>query len=79
VSFLVGALGAKRLELLRQLAPKATTIGVLLTRNSPETEAERKDLEAAAQARQQLIILDVGAGRDIGDAFATFIQRGPVR
>jgi putative ABC transport system substrate-binding protein len=77
VSFLVGALGAKRLELLRQLAPKATTIGVLVNPNSPEAEAERKDLEAAAQAiGQQLIILDVGAGRDIETAFATFIQRG---
>jgi putative tryptophan/tyrosine transport system substrate-binding protein len=77
VSFLVSALGAKRLELLRQLVPKATIIGVLVNPNSPETEAERKDVEAAAQAiGQQLIILDVGAGRDIETAFATFIQRG---
>ena len=30
VSFLSGLLGAKRLELLRQLVPKATTIGVLV-------------------------------------------------
>ena len=30
VTFLVGQLGAKRLELLRQLVPKATTIGVLV-------------------------------------------------
>jgi len=30
VSFFAGVLGAKRLELLRQLAPKATTIGMLV-------------------------------------------------
>jgi putative tryptophan/tyrosine transport system substrate-binding protein len=77
VSFLVGALGAKRLELLRQLVPKATTIGALVNPNSAETEAERKDVEAAAQAiGPQLIILDVGTSRDIETAFATFIQRG---
>jgi len=57
--------------------PKATKIGVLVNPNSPETEAERKDVEAAAQAiGQQLIILDVGAGRDIETPFATLIQRG---
>jgi len=77
VSFLVSALGAKRLELLRQLMPKATTIGVLVNPNSPETEAERKDLEAAAQATgQQLVILDLSNDRDIETVFATFVQRG---
>ena len=76
VTFLVGQLGAKRLELLRQLVPKATTIGVLVN-PGPETEVERKDLQVAAQAiGQQLIILDVSNARDIETAFATFVQRG---
>jgi len=75
VSFLAGSLGAKRLELLRQLVPRATTIGVLVNLTSRETEAERKDLQAAAQAiGQQLIILDVGSDRDIETAFATSVQ-----
>ena len=77
VTFLGGQLGAKRLELLRQLVPKATTIGVLVNPSSPETEEERKDLQVAAQAiGQQLIILDVSNDRDIETAFATFVQRG---
>jgi putative ABC transport system substrate-binding protein len=77
VTFLSGQLGAKRLELLRQLEPKATTIGVLVNPGSPETEAERKDLQVAAQAiGQQLVILDVSNDRDIETAFATFVQRG---
>jgi putative ABC transport system substrate-binding protein len=76
VTFLAGQLGAKRLELLRQLVPKATTIGVLVNPGS-DTEVERKDLQVAAQAiGQQLIILDVSNDRDIETAFATFVQRG---
>ena len=77
VSFLSGLLGAKRLELLRQLVPKATTIGVLVNPNLPDTEPERRDVQAAALALGlQLIILDVSSDRDIEMAFATFVQRG---
>jgi putative ABC transport system substrate-binding protein len=58
VNFFGAMLGAKRLELLRQLAPKATTIGMLVNPNSPDTEEERREVEAAAQTvGQQLIIL----------------------
>jgi putative ABC transport system substrate-binding protein len=75
--FITGELGAKRLELLRQVVPSATTIAMLVNPNTPETEAERKDLQAAAQAiGQQLIVLDVGHERDFERAFATFVQRG---
>ena len=70
-------LGAKRLELLRQLVPGATTIAVLVNPNTPLTEAERKDVQAAAQViGQQLIIIDISSDRDIETAFATFVQRG---
>jgi putative ABC transport system substrate-binding protein len=75
--FFTSVLGAKRLELLRQLVPKATTIAVLVNPNSPNTEADRSDVQAAALAiGQQLIILDVSSDRDIETAFATFVQRG---
>ena len=77
VTFFGGALGAKRLELLRQVAPKATTIAVLVTPGTPTTEAERRDVQAAAQAiGQQLIVLDATSDRDIESAFATIVQRG---
>jgi len=70
-------LGAKRLELLRQLVPGATTIAVLVNPNTPLTEAERKDVQTAAQAiGQQLIIFDISSDRDIETAFAAFVQRG---
>jgi ABC-type uncharacterized transport system substrate-binding protein len=77
VNFFAGVLGSKRLELLRQLVPKAASIAVLLNPNTTETEAERRDVQAAAQALgQQLIILDASSERDIEPAFATFVQRG---
>ena len=50
VNFFTGALGPKRLELLLQLVPKARTIAVLVNPNTTETEAERRDVQAAAQA-----------------------------
>ena len=66
VVFFNSMLGAKRLELLRQLVPKATTIAMLVNPNSPNTEAERRDVQAAAQAiGQQLIVHDVSSDRDI--------------
>jgi putative tryptophan/tyrosine transport system substrate-binding protein len=77
VTFLAGQLGTKRLELLRQLVPKATTIAVLVNPASPEAVAEQRDVQAAAQAiGQQLIVVDVESVPDIETAFATFVQRG---
>jgi ABC-type uncharacterized transport system substrate-binding protein len=77
VHFFAGVLGAKRLELLRELVPMATTIGVLVYPNTPNTEAERSDVQAAAKSiGQQLTILDASSERDIDTAFATFVQRG---
>jgi putative ABC transport system substrate-binding protein len=77
VTFLVSGLGAKRLDLLRQLVPKATLIAMLVNPGSVDTEAERRDVQAAAQRLgQQLIILDASSDRDIETSFATFVQRG---
>jgi putative tryptophan/tyrosine transport system substrate-binding protein len=77
VHFFAGVLGSKRLELLRQLVPKTTSIAVIVNPNTTETEAERSDVQAAAQAiGQQLIVLDVSSDRDIEAVFATLVQRG---
>jgi putative ABC transport system substrate-binding protein len=77
VHFFTGVLGAKRLELLHQLLPKAKTIAMLVHPNTPNTEAERRDVEAAARTiGQQLVVLDATSERGIDTAFATFVQRG---
>src|SRR5262249_56547807 len=72
VSFLSGALGTKRLELLRQLVPRAGTIAVLVDPYTPEADRERKDMQAAATAiGQQLVVVEVGSDRDFEAASAT--------
>jgi len=77
VVFFNAVLGAKRLQLLLQLVPKATTVGMLVNPNNPNTEAEKSDVQAAAQSMgRQLIIFEVSSDRDIDAAFATFVQRG---
>jgi putative ABC transport system substrate-binding protein len=75
VSFLAGILGTKRFELLRQLVPAATTIAVLVNPDAPDTEAERREVQGAAQTiGQQLIIVDARSDADIETAFATFVE-----
>jgi len=77
IVFLSGTLGTKRLELLRQIAPQATAIGMLANPNTTETETERTDVQAAAQAiGMQLIVADVSSDRDIEPALAALVQRG---
>ena len=77
MAFFFSALGPKRLELLRQVVTKTTSIAMLVNPSNPNTEAERRDVQAAAQAiGQQLVTLDVSSPRDIEAAFATFVQRG---
>ena len=75
MSFLVGTLAAKRLELLHLLAPQATTIAALVHQNSPQAKVERVDLPDAARAMNlRLLILDIGSERDIEGAFASAAQ-----
>jgi putative ABC transport system substrate-binding protein len=77
VVFFGTSLGAKRLELLRQVAPKATTIAMLVNRSNPNAEVERQDVQAAAQTMgQPLVILEANSTSDIDAAFRTFAQRG---
>jgi ABC-type uncharacterized transport system substrate-binding protein len=74
VSFFAAAVGAKRLDQLRQLVPSAMTIGVL---DTPDNTEDRKDVEVAARAiGQQLIVLSAANASEIQAAFATFAQRG---
>jgi putative tryptophan/tyrosine transport system substrate-binding protein len=77
VSFLATMTGSKRLDLLRQLVPTATTIAYLVNPNSPNTEGDRREVQVAAQAvGQELLVLDVSSERDIETAFARSVQRG---
>ncbi|MFL6796294.1 MAG: ABC transporter substrate-binding protein [Xanthobacteraceae bacterium] len=75
VVFIASELGTKRLELLRQLAPKATTIGMLVGQSGTETEVERADVAKAAQALGlQLVVAHTTSRSEMEAAFAGFAQ-----
>jgi putative ABC transport system substrate-binding protein len=77
VVFFSSQLGAKRIGLLRQMVPGATTIGMLAFSLSPEDKTERNQIEAAArETGQNILIADAARETDIDAAFATFAEKG---
>src|SRR5215472_6738499 len=77
ISFVGGLLGAKRLDILRQLVPTAATIAMLVGTDTLEARIERRDVELAAQALgQQLIIAQVGSEGELDGAFTSMVERG---
>jgi putative ABC transport system substrate-binding protein len=78
VNFFPAELGAKRLELLRDLSA-AVRIAVLVDPNNLEsTESMVRDVEAAARAMDlQIKVLSVGTSREIDAAFAGFERERP--
>jgi ABC-type uncharacterized transport system substrate-binding protein len=68
--------GPKRLELVRELIPTATIVGLLVNPTNPVARTLSRDLQAAARTLGlQLDILHASTERDIDDAFATLVQR----
>jgi putative ABC transport system substrate-binding protein len=64
----------KRLELLRQLMPKAGTIAYLMNPSNPNWELG--NVQAAAQSLgQQILVLNADSDREIDTAFATIAQQ----
>jgi putative ABC transport system substrate-binding protein len=76
ISFFSGDLRSKRLELLRQLVPKARTIAMLADPDNPTSAAERIETQATVQTiGQQLIIINVMSDADLESAIVTIVQR----
>jgi putative ABC transport system substrate-binding protein len=78
VTFFGGeSLGVKRLELLHELAPKGTSIAVLLDANYPEGGSELPAVEAAAREfGRPVIVVRTEGERDFEGAFATIVRAG---
>jgi len=75
VSFQSVELMAKRLGMLRELAPGANRFVALVNPNTAYAEAEVKDLQTSASALGLPIeILRAGTGREIDAAFANLVQ-----
>ena len=78
INLFSGELGAKRLELLREVAPKAVRVAVLVNPKGPNVETTLRDLEGAARAMGlQIQIFNAGTSREIDAAFATLVRARP--
>jgi putative ABC transport system substrate-binding protein len=77
VVFITGTVGAKRLALLRQLIPQAATIALLVYPGTAETEAEKAEINAAAQAvGQQIRVVEIRTPAEIEIAVAAAVSSG---
>jgi putative ABC transport system substrate-binding protein len=75
ISLLGGVLGAKRLEILRELVPSAATIGVLINPENRNVAAEREELRAAIiKGGQKAIVVTSGPSEDIDVAMVKLSQ-----
>jgi putative ABC transport system substrate-binding protein len=76
VAILLGELWPKRLELLRELAPKAGAIGLLVNPANPNAVPNTKNLQAAARTLGfQIEVLHASTAQDIDRAFSTIQER----
>jgi putative ABC transport system substrate-binding protein len=75
INILTNTLEAKRLGLLHELVPQATTIGYLLNPNFSPAARELDDMQEAARASGlQLYVLRVSTDREIDAAFESIAQ-----
>jgi putative ABC transport system substrate-binding protein len=76
VTFVSNTLSAKRLELVRELVPGATVIGLLVNPGNPTSEPQIRDAQAAARASGvQLLILKASSERETDAAFESAVQQ----
>jgi putative ABC transport system substrate-binding protein len=75
VSLLTTTPEAKRLGLLHELVPGAAVVGVLIDPNSPDGEAQSRELRDAARTiGQRIHIANAKNEEELDLAFATFVQ-----
>jgi putative tryptophan/tyrosine transport system substrate-binding protein len=75
-SLFTSELEAKKLSLLRELVPKAPLIAMLVNPTNPSAETDIEDVQKAAGAvGQRIILLRASSEHDIDAAFETLVQQ----
>jgi putative tryptophan/tyrosine transport system substrate-binding protein len=76
ISFLTSDLGAKQLEMLREVVPNAALIAVLMNPTNPINESlNRSFQDGAARLGIRLVVLNAVSESDIEMAFAKIVQQ----
>jgi putative tryptophan/tyrosine transport system substrate-binding protein len=74
-TFLTNLLGAKRLEILRELVPSGAMIGVLVNPRNPQADSEMNDVQMAASALGLRIhVQNASSQQEIDAAFEEFVR-----
>jgi putative ABC transport system substrate-binding protein len=77
-TLIMGPLGQKRIEMLRELVPKASVVAMLVNPNSPDGPPEIRDVQAAAQANNlQLRLINASTPAELDEAFAAIATQRP--
>jgi putative tryptophan/tyrosine transport system substrate-binding protein len=75
ISQFYGALGGKRLELLREIVPTADRVAVLIDPDNPNSKDHLRDVETVARAKRQEIATAAARNEDeINAAFSSFAR-----
>jgi putative ABC transport system substrate-binding protein len=75
VTIIDNALMAKRLELIREIVPNATVVGLVQNPNNPNAEAEAKEFEQLTHAScLKLQIVTIRTKQDLSAAFADLVR-----
>ena len=77
-TLIMASLGQKRIELLRELVPKASIVAMLVNPDSPDAAPEIRDVQAAAQVNNlQLRLVNAKTPTEIDNAFASIAAQQP--
>lgn len=76
VSYLLNALVAKRLQLLRELVPSVRAVGLLVNPKNPSAPSDVEDVRTAARALGlELLTANTSSQAEFAPAFASFAER----
>jgi len=75
IAFVPNQLGAKRVQLLHNLVPRITRIGLLMNPDNPNAATEKTDSQdGAASLRLQTVVENARNGGEIDTAFAELVR-----
>jgi putative ABC transport system substrate-binding protein len=76
VTFIAGELGPKRVELVRELVPKAAVVGLVFDPNIPNAEPDAAEMQAAAhRIGLQTHVMRATSVQEIEAAFAKLVEQ----
>jgi putative tryptophan/tyrosine transport system substrate-binding protein len=76
VTFLANVLAAKRVELVNDVVPRASLIGLLVNPDNPNAASETSDMETATRSiGKQSVLLRASTDRQLDAAFTSLVEQ----